>query len=242
MIICGFLLFKCTSPLALIRVVWNWSPVPHEGWDFHTRSEGGLWDPPAFEAHIWLQTSEVRQLELSWGFVRRFFLKSTNRDPLTRLQGEFSGKFEGDGSAGSHLALHLPAAQILVLKQNKTPIRCFYCVNFSHDDRLHHLTSSALLLSLTYFPSRSTSSTVTRPLAEACWVMRVRVRAPPPKLEASLSTSLGRRLLAGELWALLWTERAAEAEERLPVTLVGGGLGERRSLQGRTKMKMFEKP
>lgn len=63
-----------------------------------------------------------------------------------------------------------------------------------------HLTSSDLLLILTYFPSRSTSSTVTRPLAEACWVMRVRAMAPPVKLEASLSVSLGRRLLAGEFW------------------------------------------
>lgn len=69
------------------------------------------------------------------------------------------------------------------------------------------LTSSALLLSLMYFPSRSTSSTVTRPLAEACWVMRVRATAPPAKLEASLSVSLGRRLLAGVLWALRWIDR-----------------------------------
>lgn len=79
--------------------------------------------------------------------------------------------------------------------------------------RAHHthpadlLTSSALLLSLMYLPSRSTSSTVTRPLAEACWVMRVRATAPPAKLEASLSVSLGRRLLAGVLWALRWIDR-----------------------------------
>lgn len=42
-----------TSPLALIRVVWNRSPLPHEFWVFHTRSEGGLWVPPAPEAQIY---------------------------------------------------------------------------------------------------------------------------------------------------------------------------------------------
>lgn len=69
------------------------------------------------------------------------------------------------------------------------------------------LTSSALLLSRTYFPSRSTSSTVTRPLADACWLMRVRAMAPPATLDASLSVSLGRRRLAGELVALCWAAR-----------------------------------
>ncbi|TNN53208.1 hypothetical protein EYF80_036569 [Liparis tanakae] len=48
---------------------------------------------------------------------------------------------------------------------------------------------------------KSTSSTVSRPLAEACWAMRVRATAPPAMLEASLSVSLGRSLLAGEPWA-----------------------------------------
>lgn len=66
--------------------------------------------------------------------------------------------------------------------------------------------------------------------------MRVRETAPPAKLEASLSVSLGRRLLAGEFWALWWIdrERAPEVEDRLPAALVGGGLGERRSLQRET--------
>lgn len=41
-----------TSPLELIRVVWKRSPLPHEFWVFHTRSEGGLWVPPAPAAQI----------------------------------------------------------------------------------------------------------------------------------------------------------------------------------------------
>lgn len=42
-----------TSPLALIRVVWNRSPEPQEGWLFHSRSEGGLWAPPEPALQIW---------------------------------------------------------------------------------------------------------------------------------------------------------------------------------------------
>ena len=85
----------------------------------------------------------------------------------------------------------------------------------------------------------STSSTVTRPLAEACWVTRVLTAGPPAKLDASLSVSLARRRLAEELWALQCTVRERAAAEPDPppepemmrlVTLVGGGLGESRSL------------
>lgn len=70
-------------------------------------------------------------------------------------------------------------------------------------------------------------------------MMRVRAKAPPAKLDASLSVSLWRRLFAGELRALPWSERewTTEVEERLPVTLVGGGLGDRRSLQGSEEQK-----
>lgn len=45
---------KCgvTSPPALIRVVCSTSPVPQDGWVFHTRSVGGLGPRPAPEAQI----------------------------------------------------------------------------------------------------------------------------------------------------------------------------------------------
>lgn len=117
----------------------------------------------------------------------------------------------------------------------------FYCAN--HSKVFHtagELTWSALLLRRTYLPSRSTSSTVTRPLAEACWAMRVRVTVPPITLDASLSVSFRRRFLAlalpEELRLLLWTMRVCawepEPEERVTVTRVGGGLGDSRSLGG----------
>lgn len=111
------------------------------------------------------------------------------------------------------------------------------------------LTSSALLLRRTNLPSRSTSSTVMRPLAEACWLMRVLVTVPPTMLEVSLSLSLRRRFLllaAPEELRLLeavaavaaeadWSKRLAwlwlEPEVRVTMTLVGGGLGDRRSLR-----------
>lgn len=90
-------------------------------------------------------------------------------------------------------------------------------------------------------PSRSTSSTVTRPLAEACWLMRALVTAPPCRLEVSLSLSLRRRFLLllapEELRLLVCSTRLVwqwpEAEVRVTVTRVGGGLGERRSLEER---------
>lgn len=67
--------------------------------------------------------------------------------------------------------------------------------------------------------------------------MRVRVTVPPITLDASLSLSFRRRFLAlpEELRLLLWTVRVCvcepEPEERVTVTRVGGGLGDRRSLE-----------
>lgn len=111
-------------------------------------------------------------------------------------------------------------------------------------EKIGSFTSSALLLRRTNLPSRSTSSTVMRPLAEACWLMRVLVTLPPAMLEVSLSLSLRRRFLvlpAPEELRLLeavvaeWSRRLVwlwpEAEVRVTVTLVGGGLGDRRSLR-----------
>lgn len=102
-------------------------------------------------------------------------------------------------------------------------------------------TSSDLLLRRTNLPSRSTSSTVMRPLAEACWLIRVLVTVPPTMLEVSLSLSLRRRFLLlpvpEEMWLLEadWSRRLEwlwpEAEVRVTVTLLGGGLGDRRSLR-----------
>lgn len=91
-------------------------------------------------------------------------------------------------------------------------------------------------------PSRSISSTVMRPLAEACWLIRVFVTVAPTVLEVSLSLSLRRRFLLPEEFRLLevavperrrrlvWLCPEAEAEVRVTVTLVGGGLGDKRSL------------
>ena len=94
-----------------------------------------------------------------------------------------------------------------------------------------------MLLRRTNLPSRSTSSTVTRPLAEACWAMRVRVTVPPITLDASLSVSFILRFLAvpEELrLLLLCTMRVCacvpEPEERVTVTRDGGGEGDRRSI------------
>lgn len=120
-----------------------------------------------------------------------------HRDSLPGLQGEFGGKLENDGRARSHLSLQLPVPQILILRGPRSVLHQSFLLQLK-TPRIQSLTSSALLLSLTYLPSRSTSSTVHRPLAEACWVMRVRATDPPVKLEASLSVSLGRRLLTGE--------------------------------------------
>ena len=104
-------------------------------------------------------------------------------------------------------------------------------------------TSSALLPRRMNLPSRSTSSTVMRPLAEACWLRRVLVTAPPAMLDVSLSLSLRRRFLelaAPEELRLLeavvadWSRRLVwlwlEPEVRATETLMVGGLGDRRSL------------
>ena len=52
---------RLTSPLALMRVVWNRSPLPQEFWVFHTRSVGGLWEPPPLAAQICSPTEEERR-------------------------------------------------------------------------------------------------------------------------------------------------------------------------------------
>lgn len=118
--------------------------------------------------------------------------------------------------------------------------------NLSYRVRISRpITSSDLLLRRMNLPSRSTSSTVTRPLAEACWLMRVLVTVPPATLEVSLSLSFRRRFLVlptPEELRLLeavaeWSRRLVwawlEPEVRVTVTFVGGGLGERRSLRGK---------
>lgn len=103
------------------------------------------------------------------------------------------------------------------------------------------VTSSALLLSRMNLPSRSTSSTVMRPLAEACWLMRVLLTVPPTMLEVSLSLSLRRRFLEAlvpdelrllEATTEEWWCRRPEPDERATATLVTEGLGDRRSLGG----------
>lgn len=114
-------------------------------------------------------------------------------------------------------------------------------------------TSSALLLRRTNLPSRSISSTVMRPLAEACWLIRVFVRVAPTVLEVSLSLSLRRRFLLPEELRLLeaavpecrrrlvWLCPGAEVEVRVTVTFVGGGLGDRRNLIRKKKTKWWGK-
>lgn len=128
-------------------------------------------------------------------------------------------------------------------------------INFSNSTFEHVnigpllLTSSLLLPRRTNLPSRSTSSTVTRPLAEACWLMRALVMAPPCRLEVSLSLSLRRRFLLllapEELRLLVCSTRLVwlrpEAEVRVTVTRLGGGLGERRNLNEREKDKECER-
>lgn len=62
------------------------------------------------------------------------------------------------------------------------------------------------------------------PLAEACWLIRVFVTVAPTVQEVSLSLSLRRRFLLPEE---LWLRPEAEAEVRVTVAFVGGGLGDR---------------
>lgn len=95
------------------------------------------------------------------------------------------------------------------------------------------------------FPSRSTSFTTMRPLADACWLMWDFTTVPPTMLAATLS--LRRRflvLLAPEEVRLLdataeeCSRRLAwdEPVERVTMTLAEGGLGDRRSLVGGRSM------
>lgn len=62
-----------TSPLVLIKVVWNWSPVPQLGCVFQTRSEGGLWLPPAPAAQIWSSRKKGRINTTPCNFLKKIF-------------------------------------------------------------------------------------------------------------------------------------------------------------------------